>query len=59
MNFRILEKSKISTNLSYVSLLNLVSCDVSRPNQEHELKLTLDLINNESKFEMKTTLKSR
>jgi hypothetical protein len=42
INFRILEKSKISTNLSYDSLLKLVSCDVSRPKQKHELKLTLE-----------------
>jgi len=43
----------------HVSLLKLVSCDASRPNQEHHSRPPPDLVHNELEFEVEAMLKSR
>jgi len=45
--------------LFHVSLLKLVVCDASRPNQEHNSKPPPDLVHNEPVFEVEAMLKSR
>jgi hypothetical protein len=69
--FKVLEKklsntykSELSENLRvhltfHVSLLKLVACDASRPNQEHNSRPPLDLVHNEPEFEVEAVLKSK
>jgi hypothetical protein len=55
-------KLKLPKNLKvhpifHVSLLKLIACDASRPNQEYNSRPPFDFINNEPKFEVKFVLK--
>jgi hypothetical protein len=45
--------------LFHVSLLKLVACDASRPNQEHNSRPPPDLVHNKPVFEVEAMLKSR
>ncbi len=69
--FKVLEKKfpdiyklELQENLKvhpifHVLLFKLVTYDVSRPNQEHNSRPPLDLIDNEPKFEVEVVFKSR
>jgi hypothetical protein len=57
-------KLEVSKNLKvhpifHISLLKLVTCDVSRPNREHNSRPPLDLIDNELEFEVEAMFKIR
>jgi len=43
----------------HVSLLKSISCDASRPNQEHNSRPPPNLIHNEPEFELEVMFKSR
>ncbi len=54
----LLENLKVHP-IFHVLLLKLVSCDASRPNQEHNSRPPPDLTHIEPKFEVEVVLKSR
>jgi hypothetical protein len=55
---KLLENLKVHP-MFHVSFLKPVSCDASRPNQEHHSKPPSDFIHNEPKFEVEVVFKSR